>query len=187
MQKLRLLALLPILLTGCYVDDHADSSVGGAGGYSGTRPTTLDPAESSTIDADAWMDSISPGNDLGIYVEYAKDGTWHVYTTCDVNISNEICHWEVYATPLGGAVFGGKPELLEPTDSFGWDASGVSMTTETTTDVDGFYFTAKPGVAHRFEVYLDGENANRWLYWVGDEAVHSGAPSDPMDLVPGSK
>ena len=58
------------------------------------------------------------------------------------------------------------------------------MFTETAYGVDGFTLYAEPGVVVRFEVYLDGCSANRYVYWVGEGAAHAGAPTNPIELVP---
>jgi hypothetical protein len=41
-----------------------------------------------------------------------------------------------------------------------------------------------PRTAIRFDALLDGTCANRYMFWFGEEALHSGAPSNPIDLTP---
>ena len=39
----------------------------------------------------------------------------------------------------------------------------------------------------RFDALLDGYCANPYMYWAGGGAVHTGSPSNPLDLVPTSE
>jgi hypothetical protein len=54
-------------------------------------------------------------------------------------------------------------------------------------DLDGFSFQTEPGAPIELDVLLDNGPGNRYLFWVGDGALHSGAPSNPIDLIPSAE
>jgi hypothetical protein len=58
------------------------------------------------------------------------------------------------------------------------------MVSDTSYDFDGFFVNATPGATLRIDVFLDGAPAPRFIYWVGDGGLHSGAPENPIDLIP---
>jgi hypothetical protein len=141
----------------------------------------------ATIDTGATLADIWPGEETGAYVDYAEEqgeGSWGVYVSCDAEISGYSCLWDIYATPHADQV-AYEPDLLEYEDAIGWyDPTTVVMASDTAADLDGFILYTDPGVTVRFDVFLDGESGQRYVYWVGDGAVHAGAPSNPIDLTP---
>jgi hypothetical protein len=50
--------------------------------------------------------------------------------------------------------------------------------------LDGFWLDTEPGAPLLIDVLLDGASGNRWIDWVGDGAVHKGAPSTPFEFQP---
>jgi len=140
---------------------------------------------SSTIDADAPLEA-EPGSGVGVFVEYQAGGRWYVFTTCDTDVSDYDCLFDIVATPLGSAVVEGvHPDSVEREDSL--DLTGqdsVRFVGYTSTDTDGFYLDTEPGRVLELDVLLDGECGNAYLYWVGDGAIHQGAPSNPFELEP---
>jgi len=48
----------------------------------------------------------------------------------------------------------------------------------------GMVFGGPPGGHARFQVVLDGASEARLTYWMGDRALHQGAPTNPIDLTP---
>jgi hypothetical protein len=150
------------------------------------------PDESSdivtaTIDTGATLADIRPGEETGAYIDYAEEpgeGSWGVYVSCDTVVSGYSCLWDVYATPYAGDV-AYQPDLLENQDAVGWyDVATVVLASETDDDLDGFILYTEPGVSVCFHLFLDGASAQRYVYWVGDGAVHAGAPSNPIELRP---
>ena len=176
-----------LLLAGC-ADDGPDAPAH----FPGYDPdcATLDPAPlEATIDTGATMTVPLVGEESGLYIEYSEDpgveeGVWYVTVSCDTVYSGYSCLWDVYATPQSGPV-DYSSDLVDWEDYLGfYDRYTVAMYSDNAYDLDGFFLYTDPGVAVTFEVYLDGCAGQRYVYWVGDGAVHAGAPTNPIDLVP---
>ena len=160
-----------------YRDDYSDYP----------PPTSSVNIEEATIDTDQLLE-IDPGDGAGAFVEYETGGTYHVTTSCDVGQGGD-CYWDILVTPLGDAsLLSVSPFDLESDDSvvlgFG---NQLRMVAKTGKDLDGFSFQTEPGAAIELDALLDDGPGNRYLFWVGDGALHSGAPSNPIDLVPSAE
>ncbi len=172
---------------GDHMSQHDDS-----GGYgSANSPSNPAPAqgniESATIDTDQLLD-VAPGAGAGAFIEYDTGGTYHVTTSCDVGQGN-ACNWDIIVTPLdNAALLGVAPIDLESDDSVTIGSGNqVRLVALTGRDFDGFTVQTDPGAAIELDALLDNGAANRYLFWVGDGALHSGAPSNPVDLVPSAQ
>jgi hypothetical protein len=142
-----------------------------------------DVIEESTIDTDELLD-VDAGAGAGTFVEYEAGGTYHITTSCDADNGGD-CYWDILVRPLEGALVSAAPADLEADDSlsFGADDS-LRLVAYTGRDFDGFTIQTEPGAALEVDALLDNACGNRYLFWVGDGALHSGAPSNPIDLVP---
>ena len=142
---------------------------------------------SATIDVDRQID-IDPAGGAGVFVEYAAGGHWHVRTSCDTG--KGACAWDILVSPdTGHALSNVTPEALEVNDSLRqYDDPRYPETWQlkasTSSDLDGFTFDTDPGAAVQVDALLDGSCAVNYFYWVGDGALHSGSPSNPLTLVP---
>jgi len=76
------------------------------------------------------------------------------------------------------------PVDLESDDSLSLSGNQVRLVASTGQNLDGFTFQTDPGAAIELDALLDDGPANRFLFWAGDGALRSGAPSNPIDLVP---
>jgi hypothetical protein len=176
--------LLGALLVGCTYGghDHYDDHY-----YSGSGDTPElscgGDVEQATVDADEALE-VEAGVGAGVFIEYEVDGSYHITTSCDFLESGE-CFWDILATPLDDAlVLGLSPLDLESDDAVGIEGNSVRFVAYTDTDFDGFTLETDAGVGLRVDVLLDEACGNRYLFWVGDGALHSGAPSNPIDLIP---
>lgn len=143
--------------------------------------------EQGSIDADATLTGVDPGTAVGAFVEATSDGSWHVWVSCDTAVTGAPCAWDIIVGPASGANTLTNPvgEGLESGDSLFWETtSDVHFISQTTDTFDGFHVDGVAGAVLRVDVYLDGQPAPRYLYWVGGGAVHAGAPSNPLDLAP---
>jgi len=182
-----LLALLAVpLFVACGYGDHS--------AYHEDDNTTLPPYEKppgkvevATIDADQLLD-VDAGAGAGAFVEYESGGTYHVTTSCDIDPAGE-CYWDIVVTPLAdAALVSVAPFDLESDDSVIFGAGNqIRFVARTGEDFDGFSFQTDPGAAVEVDVFLDNAPGNRYLFWVGDGALRSGAPSNPVDLVPSAE
>jgi hypothetical protein len=141
---------------------------------------------SATIDTGATLADIEPGRGAGAFVEYGSGGRWHVYVACDTELSNIGCEWDIIVSVGDGNQLSQlEGDQLESSDYLDWEsANSARMITSTTYDFDGFWVHATAGAPLRVDVYLDGWPAPKYIYWVGDGALHRGAPSNPIDLIP---
>jgi hypothetical protein len=171
------------LCAACGYGHHRGHAYDDAGG-SYTPPAA--DIEESTIDTDQLLD-VEAGKGAGAFFEYEAGGTYHVTTSCDVD-NGGPCSWDIVVFPLDDAPLKTfAPYELEADDSlsFGF-GNQLRFVARTERDFDGFDFQTDPGAAIQVDALLDGAAGNRYLFWVGDGALHSGAPSNPVNLVPSS-
>lgn len=152
--------------------------------------TTQQEVPAAVIDTDATLADIEPGRGVGLFVEYASGGHWRVYVTCDTLESELGCQWDVIVSSSSAITAvqteGEGPEVwLEPLrDSAGKPSSALRFVSETTVALEGVRFATEAGTPIRVDVLLDGVAEGRYTYWVGGGAVHTGAPSSVIDLLP---
>ncbi len=138
----------------------------------------------SRIDSDAALAGREPGQGVGVFVEYQRGGHYRIDLTCDTLLTGYGCSWWIAAEPNRGSPFAMTLHDLESSDYFEALESSVVLWAYTNDDLDGFSFRTAPGATLRLSVWLDEVPESRYVYWVGDGAVHTGAPSTPFDLVP---
>jgi hypothetical protein len=163
-------------------------------GYGAWPPSGLDVAE-LTIDASESL-SLASGEGIGVGAEYAGDGVWAVTTVCDTALSDADCFFDILITSDGSAA--GVDEItgsdLESDDEFfSPDPFAVQLEFVTGADADGATFTTSPGATVRLSALLydpvldsdlDWADDPRLISWVGNGAIHRGAPTNPVDLTP---
>ncbi|MES1174709.1 MAG: hypothetical protein ABUL62_10310 [Myxococcales bacterium] len=179
---------LPVLLliSGCSYDNGNVHRVYPSGSSGSTCPSPTTPAE-STIDTGRTLE-VDPGQGAGVFVEYATDGHWQLRTSCDTLKTSSNCRWDVIVTPEdGSSIVNVVGTDLEPGDEvipYPQDAVSYQLTASTGSDIDGFSFDSNPGAAVLVDAYLDEHCALSYFYWVGDGALHSGSPTNPLVLIP---
>ncbi|HZF49629.1 MAG TPA: hypothetical protein VE093_13315 [Polyangiaceae bacterium] len=178
------------LVAGCIIIDEDDD-----GHHHGRGPDVIDEPETNQppakeimmfpIDTDKILDS-PPGEGVGLFVEYATGGTWRLWTTCDTNYSNVGCKFDVAASVDAAS----KIDVVEGSDLEGYDEvnalddGSVTFHAETASDIDVMTLFTTPGSVLRVELLVDGSDAGRFIYWVGEGILHKGAPTNPIDLQP---
>ena len=137
------------------------------------------------IDTGAELE-LDAGQGVGLLMEYLGDGEWHVRTSCDTLKSGYDCAWDILIWPEEGDTLSDfTGEDLEAGDALARELDGaLHLSWLTGSDFDGVTFDATPGGLLRFDALLDGACANPYMYWIGDGAVHTGSPSNPLDLTP---
>jgi hypothetical protein len=167
-------------------DGDASSADGGADGTNGACGAAT-PVQ-TWIDVDREL-VVSPGEGAGLFIEYAAGGHWHLRTTCDTLKNNTPCAWDIIVTPEDGrSISNAVAEDLEA----GTDALGTypeyprsyQLIAKTSGDLDGFTFDTEPQTAISVDALLDGACALPYFFWIGDGAVHTGSPTNPLELVP---
>jgi hypothetical protein len=174
------LLALASLGTGCFfVGDNS----GGDG--SGT-PAPETTAQTVLIDTDATI-TASPGDGVGVFVQYASGGHWTIFTTCDTHVSNASCGFDLYVNTTDPQA---ELSKAQGTDLAGRDGiemladGSIHLSTDTSTGSNGFTFDATPGAIVELNMALDGASQERFVYWVGNGILHTGAPSNPVDFQP---
>ena len=161
-----------------------------------TCPASTPEAVQTYIDADRKLD-VQAGHGAGVYIEYTAGGHWLLRTTCDTNTTddkttNDVpCAWDIIVTPEDGrSISNVVAEDLESGDSVGAYPeypSSYQLLAQTTDDIDGMSFDTEPGTAIAVDSFLEGACALNSFFWVGDGAVHTGSPSNPLVLIPSAE
>jgi hypothetical protein len=170
---------------GCsYGDDHHH-------GWDDGMPTY--PSGSiaqSTIDVDATLTDIQPGQEAGAFIEYRAGGTWRVFTSCDSALLDANgrqlppCIWDIFVSPSRTPLRSVNADGLEPDDLVEVDQGSAHLVTVTDADFDGMLVEAEPGEPVQVDVWLDDGPAERYVYWVEAGGLNAGAPTNPIDLSP---
>lgn len=164
-----------LVVAGCNTSD---------GSYYEPRTVDEAPPVRATIDTDAELVDRNPGRGVGVFVEYHSGGEWRVDVACDTAISMVSCDWLVIAEPLEGQLSSVVLHDLESSDEFEVLPTSIGLDSTTSDDVDGFSFRSEPGAVVSLFTALDGYSESRFVYWIGDGAVHGGAPAVPLELQP---
>jgi hypothetical protein len=138
---------------------------------------------------------LEPGQGVAVAVQYDEGGAWHVSTACDTALSDAPCDFDILvSTDDDATIEAFEGEGLESTDGLSApDPFAVSALFDTGDDADGFSFSATPGATVRvsallydpgFDSWFEWSDDPRFNNWVGDGAVHRGAPTNPVDLAP---
>jgi hypothetical protein len=165
----------------------------------GPEPTPAVVQE--TIDTGATMTS-TPGQGVGVFVQYAQGGHWTVFTTCDTTLSGDNCGFDVLVSALpNGTTLPGttngvaqqqgitnvQGQNLEAGDAVTLNEDGsVDLTATTTFGTDGMSFDAAPGQTIEINVLLDGQDAQDFVFAVSNGALLNGVPTNPVDFTPGT-
>lgn len=127
-----------------------------------------------------------PGEGVGIFVEYQTGGKWHIFTTCDTFTSKQVCSFDIFAG--GRTAEDLKAYATEETEGFDevkdLGDGTLELIADTDSDTDGLVVEMNPGSPLRLEVYLDGQSAEKFVYWISDDTVHAGVPDNPVQFVP---
>jgi hypothetical protein len=172
-------------VAGCiFIDDSAGGDSGGNPPPT-TTPPVLDDPKTVSITTDKTLET-GAGDGVGVFVEYAAGGHWRVFTACDTNKSKLACDFEAFLIPAKDAAISNvQGEGLEGGDFAELLKDGSAhLSASTSTEFDGMTFDATPGATVELEIYFEGYPEPRVVYWFGDDTLHTGAPTDPIDFAP---
>ncbi|MBK8254017.1 MAG: hypothetical protein IPK82_15305 [Polyangiaceae bacterium] len=198
--KLRSLSLSPLVLaatvglagaagTGCFfVDhDHHDDWDDDTTDTPDNPDVPNDPAQVSEvmIQPDLVLEA-KPGEGVGIFVEYQSGGKWRIWTTCDTFTSKQVCAYDIFAaTRLPTDLRAYALEDAEGFDEVKDLGEGmVELIADTDSDTDALVLETEPGASLDIEVYIDGQSAQPYVYWVSNDVIHVGTPDNPTRFVP---
>jgi hypothetical protein len=137
------------------------------------------------VDADATI-PLTPGESVGLFVQYARGGHWNLSTTCDTRLSGQSCAFDVLVSPAPGASFSNVAgQGLLRDDALELRSNGtVRLVTATSFGTDGMTFDSDPGALVELDALLDGVDQPRLVHVVSEGTVVEGVPTNPVDLSP---
>jgi hypothetical protein len=177
----------------CIVEDHHGGYGGGGGGGSTSTPPSAGgsaPAgQPLLVDVDTGkVMNATPGNGVGVFIEYASGGHWHVWWTCDTNVSDQSCAMSVAVSVGTGQITNAKIQQgASTTESIATTANSVQAASTTSTSLDGIDFDTAPGAIITVDAVVSGTRDGRFLFFVQNGQVnggYQGTVTDPLELEP---
>jgi hypothetical protein len=185
---------------GCIVDSGSSggsgggafaggsSSSGGSGSSSGgsVQPMLVDVDPNQTMNA-------SPGDGVGVFVEYQTGGHWIVWWTCDTNKTGESCAFDNVLSVSKGTIanIGSMTPGVAPTGVTQNAPGAIEAQTNTTTGIDGVTFdtplTAGEVPVVTLDAKVNGQENPAWLFFVQDGKINGGTTdmlTDPLMFEP---
>lgn len=198
------------LALGCVVENEPGGSSGG-GGFSGSSSGGGSGSSSGggatqpmlvIVDPDQTMNA-TPGDGVGVFVQYKTGGHWDVWWTCDTNKTGLSCSYDITVSVATGAIANLAGQTLESNDSVTQDSkTQVEAITTTSTGIDGMTFDTPltPGQtpvitltetlngqeSAQFGCQNGGGNCNI-IFFVQDGQIdgnYQGSLTDPLMLEP---
>jgi hypothetical protein len=172
-----------------------DAGTGDAGLVSGGSMTPSANPILATIDDNVKMNA-SPGEGVGVFNQYASGGHWQIWWTCDTNLTNLNCPFDVKISSKS-PITNATAQSFNKTDSLstGGSAGNVGASDEggsleaktvTTNGVQGVDFDTDPGATLTLSATVGGLYNGKFLFWVEDGKVNGGfkgTVTDPLLLV----
>lgn len=181
--SLSLLALAGVLSSACWVESEHDHS-------SDARTATAVPAGSNTTpDGDALPNAMpvlvevdtgrtlnaEPGEGVGIFVEYAAGGQWHVWWTCDTAKTAASCEFDVRIASESGDLESIHSEGVLSSDSVtSTDARTISARSSTGSNAVGVRFEGPVGGIVAIDAAVGGVRETGYFFFVQDDKPNGG-------------
>jgi hypothetical protein len=200
-------ALAAVGAAGCFGDVSSSSSSGGGfvygdDGGSGGSSSGATSVQLAVVDTGQTL-SAPAGQGVGVFIEYQTGGHWHLAWTCDTELTGRDCPFaiavNVASSGTGPGVDGGADigtianvvdELMSPGAAWKMPVlSQLSVSSTTSTALDGIGFDTFPGATITLTVTLSGAENGSFFFFVQDGKVnggYKGTISDPLMLVPSS-
>lgn len=125
------------------------------------------------VDADQTMDAVG-GEGVGVFVEYARGGHWHVWWTCDTTRTNQSCEFSVGAAAASGTVTNVDATELEGGYVASSSDSRVEAGSTITTQVHGIRFDTAPGAVITVDATVGGLKDGAFLFFIQGGKVNGG-------------
>jgi hypothetical protein len=122
------------------------------------------------IDTDQTM-SASPGDGVGVFVEYKTGGGWHVWWTCDTNTSGQSCNFNIKisaTTAISNVATTGNAHASDAVPG------ALSFQTITGASIDGVSFQTGAGDVITLDATVDGAPNGSFVFFVQDGKVNGG-------------
>lgn len=173
-------AALAGVVVGCGSSDSGSGSAWANGGYASGSSSGATGGSSSgsgsgllvvDIDPNATLVQ-TPGNGIGVYVEYETGGHWNVTWTCDTNLTGLSCPYIIDASVAQGTITSPVPQGFGAGDSLTQPGpQDIEAITTTMGGVDQVTFDTDPGTTLQINVRL---NAPVSFFFVQDGKVNGG-------------
>jgi len=98
------------------------------------------------------------GQGLGVYVEYATGGAWHVFTVCDTARSSLACQWDIVASVAKGTLDTASADIDRGDELLRVDDGAVRLLLTTSSETDSVHLTSDAGASLQLDVTLDGNS-----------------------------
>lgn len=183
-----LAVLIAALSTACWVEPAHDDprpSPPPANAYpapapspSGSGSTTTPPA--NTIPLLVKVDpgrtlNAEPGQGVGIFVEAAGAGEWHVWWTCDTAKTNAPCAFDLRITGESGDLTSIESEGVLASDSIvATDARTIDARSDTGTNAVGVRFSTAPTGIIAIDALVGGVRDAGFFFFVQDGKPNGG-------------
>jgi len=190
-------ALLAPLVACVYSNDpprRLDGSGSGGGSMmppapsgSGTvgNPPPVTPAPMLVeVDTDQTM-TADPGKGIGVFIEYAAGGKWHVWWTCDTATTGQSCDFAVSASVTTGTLSNLDASELAGGFVATPTPSRVDATVTTSNQTHGLRFTTNPGAVLTVQASVGGVQDGSFLFFVQNGQVnggYAGKLTNPLQL-----
>jgi hypothetical protein len=125
------------------------------------------------VDSNQTM-AAQPGEGVGVFVEYAKGGHWHVWWTCDTNKTSQSCD---FAVSISAAT--GNLSNIDATEMAGGlysspNPSRIDASSTITTELRGIRFDTDAGGVITVQASLGTLTDGSFLFFVQDGKVNGG-------------
>lgn len=180
-----ILLLVGFATSGCALERGIRESGEAAGPDMVLGPARASGGSQVDIDADATL-TVNAGDEVGVFVQYARGGHWNLSTSCDTRVSRQSCAFDIVIRPEEGAAFSGvEGQELTRDDSIELrDDGSIRLLTTTSYGLDGIVFDTTPGALVEIDVQLDGVSQPRFIHAVSAGSDIGGAPENPVAFIP---
>lgn len=183
---------LPILLTCSLASFMIACSDGNDRSYPVSGPTpssggSTTNAQPLLVDVDTGKTmTATPGDGVGIFVEYKTGGHWHVSWTCDTNKTSLGCTFSLQVSSVTGqlanlAIAGqAQGDNIQQTDT-----QTINATTNTSSNTVSVNFDADAGGKIEISANVGGVQDSSFFFFVQDGQVnggYTGQLTDPLQF-----
>jgi hypothetical protein len=125
--------------------------------------------------------STTPGDGVGVFVEYAAGGHWHVFWTCDTNKTNASCTYTIgLVTRDGSALANIAPAGFRPSDTLRQEPSSLVANCVTDTGTAEVRFDTAPGTTIEVDAAIGGIKDSRLFYFVEAGKLNGGRDTSTL-------
>jgi hypothetical protein len=163
------------------------SSSAGTGWSSASTTSYANPTPLVVVVDDNRTLTATPGQGVGVFIEYQTGGHWHVWWTCDSSVTGLSCTFEVGAAVATGVISNVQSEGAPAQSSVSATPRQVIVSTVTTSELDGVWFDAPAGQSVEIDAQLNGTRDGHFLFFVQDGVVnggYTGTLTDPLVFSP---